>query len=115
MKCGGPRLDRRLTPGDARGAPQRDLVRPEGAGGLADGAGLDLRPRRGAADAGEGPSHHHPPIITEEFDQRELLRLEKETLGTFLSSHPLAEVKEALRARVDCSLSSLGEKQDGSG
>ena len=68
----------------------------------------------GAADAGEGPSHHHPPIITEEFDQRELLRLEKETLGTYLSSHPLADVKDALKARVDCSLSSLGEKQDGS-
>jgi DNA polymerase III subunit alpha len=68
----------------------------------------------GPADAAEAPSHHHPPIITEEFDRRELLRLEKETLGTFLSSHPLAEVKEALRARVDCSLSSLGEKQDGS-
>jgi DNA polymerase III subunit alpha len=62
-----------------------------------------------------GPSRqHHAPIRADEFDQRELLRLEKETLGTFLSSHPLAEVKEALRARVDCSLSSLAEKQDGS-
>jgi DNA polymerase-3 subunit alpha len=62
-----------------------------------------------------GPSRqHHAPIRAEEFDQRELLRLEKETLGTFLSSHPLAEVKEAIRARVDCSISSLAEKQDGS-
>jgi DNA polymerase-3 subunit alpha len=62
-----------------------------------------------------GPSQqHHAPIRAEEFDQRELLRLEKETLGTFLSSHPLAEVKEALRTRVDCSLSSLADKPDGS-
>src|SRR5262245_17008619 len=62
-----------------------------------------------------GPSRqHHAPIRSEEFDQRELLRLEKETLGTFLSSHPLAEVREALRSRVDCSLSSLADKQDGS-
>jgi DNA polymerase-3 subunit alpha len=61
-----------------------------------------------------GPSRqHHAPIRAEEFDQNDLLRLEKETLGTFLSSHPLAEVKEALRTRVDCSLSSLAEKQDG--
>jgi DNA polymerase-3 subunit alpha len=67
----------------------------------------------GAEEA--GPSRqHHAPIRAEEFDQNELLRLEKETLGTFLSSHPLAEVKEALRARVDCSLSSLADKQDGS-
>ncbi|HEY1238350.1 MAG TPA: DNA polymerase III subunit alpha, partial [Solirubrobacterales bacterium] len=62
-----------------------------------------------------GPSRqHHAPIRAEEFDQNELLRLEKETLGTFLSSHPLAEVKEALRTRVDCPLSSLADKQDGS-
>jgi DNA polymerase III subunit alpha len=62
-----------------------------------------------------GPSRqHHAPIRAEEFDQRELLRLEKETLGTFLSSHPLADVKEALRTRVDCSLSTLADKPDGS-
>ena len=62
-----------------------------------------------------GPSRqHHAPIRAGEFDQNELLRLEKETLGTFLSSHPLAEVKDALRTRVDCSLSSLADKEDGS-
>jgi DNA polymerase III subunit alpha len=62
-----------------------------------------------------GPSrHHHAPIRAEEFDQRELLRLEKETLGTFLSSHPLAEVKEALRPRVDCALSTLADMPDAS-
>ena len=67
----------------------------------------------GAEEA--GPSRqHHAPIRAEEFDQNELLRLEKETLGTFLSSHPLAEVKDALRARVDCSLSRLAERPDGS-
>ncbi len=62
-----------------------------------------------------GPTRqHHAPIRAEEFEQNELLRLEKETLGTFLSSHPLAEVKDALRQRVDCALSSLADKQDGS-
>ncbi len=67
----------------------------------------------GAEEA--GPSRQqHAPIRAEEFEQNELLRLEKETLGTFLSSHPLAEVKDALRARVDCSLSRLAERPDGS-
>jgi DNA polymerase III subunit alpha len=62
-----------------------------------------------------GPSRqHHAPIRAEEFEQSDLLRLEKETLGTYLSSHPLAEVKEAIRERVDCSLSSLADKPDGS-
>src|SRR6476619_2406005 len=39
--------------------------------------------------------------------------MEKETLGTYLSSHPLSEVREALRARVDCSLAELAGKPDG--
>ncbi|HEX3262423.1 MAG TPA: DNA polymerase III subunit alpha [Solirubrobacterales bacterium] len=54
-----------------------------------------------------------PPVPTEEFDQRELLRLEKDTLGTFLSAHPLADVRDALRERVDCSLTDVGGKEDG--
>jgi DNA polymerase III subunit alpha len=69
-----------------------------------------------AADGGgEGTSssHHRPPISAEEFERRELLAMEKETLGTYLSSHPLSEVREALRARVDCSLAELGSKPDG--
>jgi DNA polymerase III subunit alpha len=59
------------------------------------------------------PSQHRPPISAAEFDRGELLALEKETLGTYLSSHPLAEVRGALRARVDCSLAELGGKPDG--
>jgi DNA polymerase-3 subunit alpha len=55
----------------------------------------------------------HPVVSADEFDQRELLRLEKETLGTFLSAHPLSEVRDALRARVDCPLSDVSAKQDG--
>ncbi len=64
----------------------------------------------------EGPSQRaqHPPVGLDEFDGRELLSLEKETLGTFLSSHPLAEVRDALRSRVDCGISELGTKADGS-
>jgi DNA polymerase-3 subunit alpha len=77
---------------------------------LGQGSIFDLG---GQADSGE-PRTQHPPIMGQEFDQRELLRLEKETLGTFLSSHPLSEVKDALRTRVDCSLSSLAERPDSS-
>jgi DNA polymerase-3 subunit alpha len=67
----------------------------------------------GATEAGAQRSQH-PPIVGQEFDQRDLLQLEKETLGTYLSSHPLAEVKDALRARVDCPLSQLESRPDGS-
>jgi DNA polymerase III subunit alpha len=56
---------------------------------------------------------HRPPIPAAEFDRAEMLAMEKEVLGTYLSSHPLTEVGPALRARVDCSLGQLGGKPDG--
>ncbi|HWO16586.1 MAG TPA: DNA polymerase III subunit alpha, partial [Solirubrobacterales bacterium] len=66
----------------------------------------------GGGGASQG-AHHRPPISAVEFDRAELLALEKETLGTYLSSHPLSEVRDALRARVDCKLAELGGKPDG--
>jgi DNA polymerase III subunit alpha len=59
------------------------------------------------------PGSDRPPVPAPEFEQRELLRLEKETLGTFLSAHPLGEVREALRERVDCSLAEVASREDG--
>src|ERR671938_363004 len=51
-----------------------------------------------------------PPLT----DERELIgAMEKETLGLFLSSHPLKEVRPALRVRVDCSLAELADRPDG--
>jgi DNA polymerase III subunit alpha len=92
--------------GDAQGAGQRaqeDLLSGQSSiFDLDDGAS-------GASDARPA----HAPVPAEEFDRSELLRMEKETLGIFLSSHPLAEVRELLRARVECSLAELAEKPDG--
>jgi DNA polymerase-3 subunit alpha len=67
-----------------------------------------------ASEQATGARPQHPPLGLAEFDPRELLRLEKETLGTFLSAHPLDEVREALRARADCSLADLAKREDGS-
>jgi DNA polymerase III subunit alpha len=65
-------------------------------------------------DGGAAQSQtHRPPIPAAEFERAEMLAMEKETLGTYLSSHPLAEVGPALRARVDCSLAQLAGKPDG--
>jgi DNA polymerase-3 subunit alpha len=65
----------------------------------------------GAAAAFAAPSH--PPIPTEEFDQAELLAVEKESIGLFVSAHPLKAVREAMRLRVDCSLAQLSDRRDG--
>ena len=57
---------------------------------------------------------HYPPLPADEFERFELLAMEKETLGIFLSSHPLAEVRHILRERTDCSLAEVATKPDGS-
>ncbi len=80
---------------------------------MGQGSIFDFGEEGGGGEAASAQSHHRPPIPAAEFDRAELLALEKETLGTYLSSHPLAEVGPALRARVDCSLAELGGKPDG--
>jgi DNA polymerase III subunit alpha len=54
----------------------------------------------------------HPPIPTEEFEQAELLAVEKEAIGLFVSAHPLKPLRETLRARVDCPLAALADRRD---
>jgi DNA polymerase III subunit alpha len=61
----------------------------------------------------DAAAHHDPPIPDLPDDRKQLNEWEKETLGLFLSSHPLKEVRHALRAKVDCSLSELAGKKDG--
>ncbi|MDQ5894000.1 MAG: polymerase subunit alpha [Actinomycetota bacterium] len=65
------------------------------------------------ADAG-GTSGSHEPISEAEFEPKELLALEKETMGTFLSSHPLDGLREAILAEADCRLADLKNQSDGS-
>ena len=42
-----------------------------------------------------------------------MLAAEKESIGLFISAHPLKEVRAALRARADCPLSDLADRRDG--
>ena len=67
-----------------------------------------------AAAAAPVAAAHYPPIPDRGVrPRRAAARCEKETLGIFLSSHPLADVRHLLRARVDCSLAELASKPDG--
>jgi DNA polymerase III subunit alpha len=78
--------------------------------GFDDGAAVG----GGAAAPGGGTlTPSHAPIPGGEFDRTELLAAEKEAIGLFISAHPLKEVGPALRARVDCSISELGNRRDG--
>ncbi len=55
----------------------------------------------------------HPPIGSEEFEKNELLRLEKETLGLYVSEHPLEAVRGQLRKKTDAALAELSQRRDG--
>jgi DNA polymerase-3 subunit alpha len=65
-------------------------------------------------DLDETPAASLPrlPIPAGEFEQPELLAAEKEAIGLFVSAHPLKPLREALRARVDCPVSELGDRRD---
>ena len=70
--------------------------------------GSRARPRSSTGSARRASATvptHHPPIPSGEFEKQELLRLEKETLGLYVSEHPLsrrarpAAAQDRLRAR----------------
>src|ERR671936_353427 len=55
----------------------------------------------------------HPPIGTVEYDKPDLLRMEKETLGVYVSEHPLHTVRDQLRLKTDAGLAELERRRDG--
>jgi DNA polymerase III subunit alpha len=58
-------------------------------------------------------AHNDPPVPALPDERKRLNEWEKETLGLFLSSHPLKEVRHALRAKVECGVADLAAKKDG--
>jgi DNA polymerase III subunit alpha len=63
--------------------------------------------------AEEERPRHHPPVPAGEFEKAELLALEKESLGLYVSEHPLAGVRDQLRRKTDCPLAELERRRDG--
>jgi DNA polymerase III subunit alpha len=55
----------------------------------------------------------HPPISTEEYEKNDLLRLEKESLGLYVSEHPLEGVRDELRRKTDCALVDVPARREG--
>ena len=115
IKCGAFGSTRRDPPRHARRAGLRAGGRPAHAAGRADGPGLDLRSvRRRQPDAPtpfSAPSY--PPLPTHEYERTELLAMEKESIGIFISEHPLKRVREALKVKADCSTAQVMDQRDG--
>jgi DNA polymerase-3 subunit alpha len=51
-------------------------------------------------------------IPTTEFDKAQLLALEKESIGLFISAHPLKELAAAMSVKTDYTLGELGSVKD---
>ncbi|TMM13457.1 MAG: hypothetical protein E6F98_06015 [Actinobacteria bacterium] len=65
-------------------------------------------------DLGDEPQQvHYPTLSTEEYDKSELLHMEKESLGLYVSEHPLSAAKEQLRRKTDCGIAELERRRDG--
>jgi DNA polymerase-3 subunit alpha len=97
----------------AQGAGQKAQQDAQiGQGSIFDLGGGEQPAADGAAESPfSRPSH--PPIPSEEFDRTELLAIEKDALGLFVSAHPLKDVRDALRRAVDCPLGDLPARRDG--
>jgi DNA polymerase III subunit alpha len=56
---------------------------------------------------------YYEPVSSEEFEKADLLRLEKESLGLYVSEHPLSAIRDQLRRRTDCTLVELERRREG--
>ena len=56
---------------------------------------------------------HEPKIPALDADKATLLKMEKESLGLYVSEHPLRGIRDQLRRRTDCTLAELERRRDG--
>jgi DNA polymerase III subunit alpha len=82
------------------------------AGGLGGPGGSGAGAHGGARPVNAFARPAHPPIPAEEFDQAQILAIEKEAIGLFVSAHPLKPLREIMRARADCPLAALADRRD---
>ncbi|OFW58866.1 MAG: DNA polymerase III subunit alpha [Actinobacteria bacterium RBG_16_64_13] len=97
--CGqGSIFDLMMEPTPSVGEPGGDT----GAAGHGPSAG---------GKRGNGTPTVHIPL--DDFSREELLALEKETLGLYVSSHPLKDIRHQVRREAGHLISHLGEVADG--
>jgi DNA polymerase-3 subunit alpha len=65
----------------------------------------------GASEASS--ADHEPKIPAVEADKATLLKMEKESLGLYVSEHPLRAIRDRLRRCTDCTLGELERRRDG--
>jgi DNA polymerase-3 subunit alpha len=64
-------------------------------------------------EADESAPKHQPTLPAIADDKAERLRWEKETLGLYVSEHPLEGIRDQLRRKTDCGLAEVERRRDG--
>jgi len=111
VKCGGL---------DSTGSPRRGMLecleqalawgqKQQSDRLLGQGSIFDLD----AGSAGVAGRQPHPSIPAGEFEKADLLKLERETLGLYVSDHPLTPIRDQLRRKTDCSINEIERRRDG--
>ncbi len=78
---------------------------------MGQGSIFDLFDTGDAGAPSAAPSY--PPIPTHEYERNEMLTMERESIGLFISEHPLKRIREALRVKTDCTLTEvMNERSD---
>jgi DNA polymerase-3 subunit alpha len=67
----------------------------------------------GEVESAEERERHRPTLPAGEYEKEELLKLEKEVLGLYVSEHPLHGIRDQLRRKTDCTLAGLERRRDG--
>ena len=69
----------------------------------------------GSSDVDEGAAFDGlPELPTHEWDKQTLLTFEREMLGLYVSDHPLFGVEHVIASAVDCPVSVVQDRDDGS-
>ncbi|MCL5736882.1 MAG: DNA polymerase III subunit alpha [Actinobacteria bacterium] len=77
------------------------------------GSIFDLMGDNGSASKNEARRSSPVEIPLHDYSKEELLALEKETLGLYVSSHPLKDIRQQVRREASHLISELSEVQDG--
>ena len=78
---------------------------------MGQGSIFDLAGFGSDSPAVAAPSY--PGIPAHEHERTELLAMEKESIGLYITEHPLKRVREALRVKADCSTAAVMDQRDG--
>jgi DNA polymerase-3 subunit alpha len=112
IKCGafGSTGDTRRGMLDVLDSAQAAGQRAQQDAQMGQGSIFDLA---GFGDASPLAAPSYPAIPAIEYERNDLLAMEKESIGIFISEHPLKRVREALKVKTDCSCDKVFDQRDG--